>query len=139
VIPEETLQQFEHRPPAVISRTQAIRDTRIKRRVVKEHDVQVKGLGMATGQPVLESTVNPYNREPRYLCRFVYQSLLCHELNFRLVPCCYMTEVPGHEQVICDGHHDFFAYWNSPAFVELRRRLSEGPLYVACRTCPVQS
>jgi pyruvate-formate lyase-activating enzyme len=139
VMPEETLQQFEQRTPQVISRAQAIRDTRIKRRVSKEHDVQVRGLGMPTDHPVLESTINPYNRTPRFLCRFVYHNLLCHELNFRLVPCCYMTEVPGHEQVVCDGRHDFFTYWNSPAFVELRRRLNDGPLYGSCKTCPVQS
>jgi hypothetical protein len=81
---------------------------------------------------------NPYGRTAHYRCAFVYHDFIVNDFNMRLIPCCYMSQVPGFEVVRFDGKRPFLEYWNSPAFVMLRRRLKEGPLYGACRKCPAQ-
>lgn len=86
-----------------------------------------------------EQEENPYGRGPRYDCRFVYHVLNLNDFFFRLNPCCYMWDVPGFEPMVYDGSCDFFEIWNSPAMVELRNRLKEGPLYSHCRRCPPQA
>jgi len=82
---------------------------------------------------------NPFGRKAHFHCYFVYHDLILNDFNFRMIPCCYMREVPGFESVRFNGKQPFMAYWNSPAFVTLRRRLKEGPLYGACRRCPAQA
>lgn len=84
----------------------------------------------------LEDGLNPLGRQPRFACKAVYYNLYVNELFFRVSPCCYMTEVPGFEEIRFDGGCDFFEVWNSPAMVELRRRLRDGPLFGACKRCP---
>lgn len=84
----------------------------------------------------LEDGLNPLNRTPRFACKAVYYNLYLNELFFRLNPCCYMTEVPGYEEVRFDGSTDFGEAWNSAAMIELRRRLRDGPLFGACKRCP---
>jgi Iron-sulfur cluster-binding domain len=81
---------------------------------------------------------NPYGRTARYRCSFVYHDFIVNDFNMRLIPCCYMAQVPGFEVVRFDSARPFLEYWNSPSFVTLRRRLKEGPLYGACRKCPAQ-
>ena len=76
------------------------------------------------------------NRRPRVLCKAVYYNLYINELFFKLNPCCYLYQIPGYEDIRFDGSYDFFEAWNSPAMVELRRRLNEGPLFGACKRCP---
>ena len=84
----------------------------------------------------LEDGLNPLNRTPRFACKAVYYNLYLNELFFRLTPCCYMTEVPGYEEVRFDGSTEFWNAWNSAAMMELRRRLRDGPLFGACKRCP---
>lgn len=81
---------------------------------------------------------NPYNRNTPFDCRFIYYNLISTHLTWELMPCCYMSTVPGYEELILSDNSSFDSYWNSPAYVELRRRLKDGPLYQACATCPMQ-
>ena len=95
-------------------------------------------LGSATiHNPVdpLDDGQNPFNRSARFACKAVYNNLYLNEMYFRIVPCCYMTVVPGFEEIRFDGSVPFMDAWNSPAMVELRRRLNDGPLFGACKKC----
>lgn len=83
----------------------------------------------------LEDGENPFNRAPRFECKAVYYNLYINEMFFRIVPCCYMTTVPGFEEVRFDGSVPFMEAWNAPAMVELRNRLVKGPLFGACKKC----
>jgi hypothetical protein len=86
----------------------------------------------------LEDGTNPMNRQPRFACNAVYHNLYINEFFYRMPPCCYMTRVPGFDEIRFDHGVNFMDVWNAPAFVELRRRLREGPLYSACRRCPAE-
>jgi hypothetical protein len=83
----------------------------------------------------LEDGENPFNRTPRFACKAVYYNLYLNEMFFRIVPCCYMTTVPGFEEIRFDGSVPFMEAWNAPAMVELRQRLVKGPLFGACKKC----
>jgi pyruvate-formate lyase-activating enzyme len=83
----------------------------------------------------LDDGTNPFNRTPRFACKAVYYNLYLNELYFRIVPCCYMTVVPGFEEIRFDGSVPFMDAWNAPALVELRGRLLNGPLFGACKKC----
>jgi Radical SAM superfamily len=83
----------------------------------------------------LEDGENPFNRSPRFACKAVYYNLYLNEMFFRIVPCCYMTTVPGFEEIRFDGSVPFMEAWNAPAMVELRQRLVKGPLFGACKKC----
>ena len=85
----------------------------------------------------MPSERTPYGREAPFDCGFVYQQFISTQLTFRIVPCCYISDVPGHKPVVFDGTEPFMAYWNSPAFVALRRWLRDGPLLDNCKTCPM--
>ena len=84
----------------------------------------------------LDDGMNPLGRLPRFACKAVYYNLYINELFLRINPCCYMQEVPGFEEIRYDAKIPFGGAWNSPALVELRRRLKHGPLFGACRRCP---
>ena len=84
----------------------------------------------------LEDGLNPLNRQARFPCKAVYYNLYINELFFRLSPCCYMTEVPGFEEIRFDGQYEFLEAWNSPAMMKLRDRLNHGPLFGSCQRCP---
>lgn len=84
----------------------------------------------------LEDGLNPLGRVPRFACKAVYYNLYINEMFFRVNPCCYMQIVPGFEEVRFDGAGEFLDSWNSPAFIALRERLRDGPLFAACRRCP---
>ncbi len=79
---------------------------------------------------------NPFDRTPRYACRSPYQTLYINDFSYSMVPCCYMNSVPGFEGTFYNGSEDFMEEWNSPAMVELRRRLNDGPLFNMCTKCP---
>jgi hypothetical protein len=85
---------------------------------------------------LLDDGSNPYAREARFACKAVYHNLYIHELFFRIAPCCFMVRVPGFEEARFGGDMTFMQAWNSPAMVELRHRLAEGPLFGPCRRCP---
>jgi len=133
--PEVAL-HLEEKKPKIVMREEAIADRTI-RSAYKSSVKEVRGRGEFL-YDVGDEGPNPYDRRPRFNCRFVYHNLNCTELSYRLIPCCYMADVPGFKPVVFDGKVDFFDYWNSPAFVSLRRRLRNGPLFPACKTCPNQ-
>ena len=95
--------------------------------------------GDPNGDPALADNLhdgsNPLNRHPPFRCRAVYNNLYVNELFFRVAPCCYLTNTPGYDEVRLKDV-DLAGAWNSPAFVELRHRLAEGPLFGACQRCP---
>lgn len=130
-------QRIVDAPPAYISRHQAAnmqefrRDLRATKLTYKNNNGTFHG-------DVFDLVENPYNRSAPFDCRFVYSQLITTKLNFELYPCCYMTHVPGHEHVIFSDDAPFMTHWNSPAMVNLRRRLRDGPLFQACATCPSQ-
>ena len=82
--------------------------------------------------------VNVYGREPPFSCGFVYHNLIANRTDNRVVPCCYMPAVPGHEAIVLNEGNPFHHFWNSDAFVNLRTRLREGPLFQECAMCPGQ-
>ena len=109
--------------------------------------VEIPSSGWSSQLNLTESAINnpvdPYedgenslNRQPRFACKAPYYNLYVNEMFFRVVPCCYMTEVPGFEEIRFDGSIPFDEAWNSPALKSLRARLNNGPLYAACRKCP---
>ena len=79
---------------------------------------------------------NPYDRTPRYYCKFPYSNINLTDFSYCLYPCCYMNNVPGYEHIVYDGKSDFHEIWNSPAMVMLRQSLRDGPLLSPCRHCP---
>jgi wyosine [tRNA(Phe)-imidazoG37] synthetase (radical SAM superfamily) len=123
----------------LIDRRQAAADPAIRVQYARFYEDQA-----GEGRPVPQATdsmddgSNPYGRSAHYRCSFVYHDFIVNDFNMRLIPCCYMAQVPGFEVVRFDGRRPFLDYWNSAAFVTLRRRLKQGPLYGACRKCPAQ-
>lgn len=85
--------------------------------------------------PLVHQQANDGRAAP-FNCRAPYYNLYINEMYLRMVPCCYMTNTPGHEDICFDGSTPFMSAWNAPAMVELRRALRDGPLFGACRTCP---
>jgi Radical SAM superfamily len=128
-------------PPPMVSREEALRQTEVRSKAARLYDMPVtKGLPLAPGSrgviDPLEDGLNPMNRYPRFACKAVYYNLYINEFFFRLNPCCYIQQIPGFEELRFDGSYDFLEVWNSPAMVELRRRLNQGPLFGACKRCP---
>lgn len=131
----ERLSPEQERALPVTPRAEAMNDP-----VVRQHyrdPENLRGGGAFLATPASDD-VNPFGRQPPFSCRFVYQQLISTYLNFRIIPCCYLTDVPGHEPIIFDGSRPFFEYWNSDAMVFLRRTLRHGPLLTACKRCPMQ-
>ncbi len=123
-------------PPQFIERHIALADKSIHQSY-KSTQKQVVGHGELV-EDVLDPGPNPYGRTHHFQCRYVYHNLCCNEMSYRMVPCCYMADVPGYRPVVLDGSGKFMDSWNSPAFVKLRQRLKHGPLFAACKTCPNQ-
>jgi pyruvate-formate lyase-activating enzyme len=119
-----------------VRREDAVQDRRLR----PAHDAnhrQKTGSGKQIAY-VDDLKFNPYDRSVPFNCRFIYQNLITTKLSLEMHPCCYMNSIPGHEAVILKLDRPFMEQWNNPAFVQLRRRLREGPLYQACATCPMQ-
>jgi MoaA/NifB/PqqE/SkfB family radical SAM enzyme len=137
----QTEELIEISPPTMISRDEAVRMRDVRDTAARLYDVPVtKGRPLAPGSPgatdSLEDGLNPMNRFPRFACKAVYYNLYINEFFFRLNPCCYIYQIPGFEEIRFDGSYEFFDAWNSPAMLELRRRLTHGPLFGACKRCP---
>lgn len=107
------------------------------RQTYKDFRAALSGHGRRL-RPSAPDGESPYGRKAPFDCNFIYQQLISTQLSFRLVPCCYMSDVPDHEPLVFDGTRPFRDYWNSEAMMNLRRTLREGPLYNECRTCPMQ-
>lgn len=81
---------------------------------------------------------NPYGRQAPFHCDHVYYAIEVLNQNLDMWPCCFLNKVPGYELVGLTASDDFFALWNSPAFVRLRESLLEGPMFPSCKTCTYQ-
>lgn len=133
-------------PPADMDRKHALSDRNVRAYYAGYYDHLAQGRGF--GEPLelpagsvadpQDDGLNPYGRTARLHCSFVYQDFIINDFNLRLIPCCYMANVPGFDVVRYDGAAPFLQYWNSPAFRAARRRLREGPLFGACKKCPAQ-
>lgn len=129
-------------PPRVVERREALSDLAVREQYAAFYSDLI-GTAERLGGPdwaadIFDDGTNPFRRQPPFNCYFVYQDFIVNDFNLRMIPCCYMTHVPGFEVVRFDGNRPFMEYWNSPAFVTLRRRLRQGPLYGACKKCPAQ-
>lgn len=78
---------------------------------------------------------SPYSRKAPMLCDFPYQQFVSTQLNSRLVPCCYITQVPKHEPIVITTQ--LGDSWNSEAMQYLRKSLKNGPLLDECGKCPL--
>jgi pyruvate-formate lyase-activating enzyme len=137
----QTEELIEIHPPPTVSREEGLRLKEVRDTAARLYDMPVtKGLPLAPGSQgtidPLEDGLNPMNRYPRFACKAVYYNLYINEFFFRLNPCCYIQQIPGFEEIRFDGSYDFLNAWNSPAMIELRRRLNHGPLFGACKRCP---
>jgi sulfatase maturation enzyme AslB (radical SAM superfamily) len=119
-----------------ISREDAIANKDIRLNY-KEENKKIIGNGSFVNEVDQNRSYNPYNRKPKFDCKFVYHNLLSFETNLRLSPCCYMVDVPGHEPIVMENSN-FKSYWNSDAMVNLRKSLNSGPLFELCKTCSWQ-
>jgi hypothetical protein len=136
--PAPVLAQIAANPPEIIPISRAMREPAFKKHY------QPAPVGASRGGKHADATngrweedgANPYGRAARFHCKSVYNCLYINTFAFRITPCCYMSDVPGYESIVWNGSYDFFEAWNSPAMVELRRRLTAGPLMQPCLTCP---
>jgi hypothetical protein len=123
-------------PVPLISRDAALRDAELRRQLhaLPKYVASTRGRLLAATDDF--DGVNPFQRGPGFACRAPYRFLYVNDFSFNISPCCYLTDVPGHDRVIYDGSYPFMEAWNSPAMVELRRRLAQGPLFNMCTKCP---
>ena len=140
VFPAEVAGRLDVAPPALIPRSDVIRDREARAQSAVYYESVGRTLrGEPTADPILADNLhdgsNPLNRHAPFRCRAVYNNLYVNELFFRVSPCCYLTNTPGYDEVRLKDI-DLTGAWNSPAFVELRHRLAEGPLFGACQRCP---
>lgn len=143
VLSRKLAELVQIQPPEVVERRDALSDPAVRERYAAYYSDMV-----GTGQrlkasdraaDIFDDGTNPFQRQPPFACYFLYHDFIVNDFNLRMIPCCYMTHVPGFEVIRFDGSQPFMEYWNSPAFVTLRRRLREGPLYGACKKCPAQN
>jgi MoaA/NifB/PqqE/SkfB family radical SAM enzyme len=79
---------------------------------------------------------NPYSRTPPMRCPSPYTAFYINGFDRAVSPCCYMTQVPGHQMMHYSKGMPFDRIWNSPAMVNLRKALHGGPLMDPCLKCP---
>lgn len=127
----------ENNPPPYQTRSAAARSQEVREYYRRSEATGLSGRGEFLNF-VDDLSDNPYDRTAPFSCKFVYYNLISTELTWRLSPCCYMAGVPGHKQLAIGETGRFHDYWNSPAYVNLRKRLQQGPLFQACATCPMQ-
>lgn len=125
-------------PPDIVERSQALRDRESRTRNDHLYATPARSfLGQADTSARDEYAFgNPYERTPPYSCKAPYYNLFINEMFFRMVPCCFIQNVPGHQEIRFDGSFEFMEAWNSPAMMNLRSTLQDGPLYGACKRCP---
>ena len=140
VFTREAQKKLEKSQPAYISRREALKSKKYRSKLNHSHtDVNsLPGKGQFIDYIDNFDGDNPFGRLPRYFCNFPYQYLNINDFSDDMYPCCYINKVPGYEKVRYTSDEEFFDAWNSPAFVELRRRLKDGPLFNACSKCPSQ-
>jgi len=138
IFPLEVEEHLRNNPPIFISREQAIKDKELRKVYRNESKYHFKSRGAFVEKILDDDGENPFGRHPRYPCASVYSNLYINDFSYRMVPCCYMGQVPGHQPIIWDGSYDFMFAWNSEAMVNLRSRLLSGPLFRMCSRCPTK-
>ncbi len=130
-LPEKIRKEVTENPPAFVERRDVLRNKEYRKRPVLSGDGRFQSY-------VDDLNENIYGREAPFSCGFIYHNMISTRTDYEVIPCCYMRTVPGHERVVLGKERPFHQYWNSDAFVALRTRLREGPLFQACARCPNQ-
>jgi len=141
IFPRDVADRIRTSAPIVISKAEAKRHERLDLTVYREADFK-RSRGRKVADVPLETftgTENPFNRGPGYQCSDVYSVWHWNDFLDLIRPCCYMEHPPGYEYLHYDGRDDFFDAWNSPALIEIRRSLRDGPLISWCKRCPTQT
>jgi hypothetical protein len=136
IFPDAVARKFREDPPQFIAREQALKSREVREGIAAQEKFTTKTQGAYRDHIEDFDGLNPYGRVPRYSCKAPYYNLYINDFSFTMVPCCYMVRVPGHDQVMWDGTGDFFSAWNSPAMVNLRTRLRNGPFFNMCTKGP---
>jgi MoaA/NifB/PqqE/SkfB family radical SAM enzyme len=123
--------------------------SREQRRALMIRRVNPNAQGLPMGEPLdedhcnkhdngmtLEQLENPYDRTAPLYCPSPYTALYINGFDRNVNPCCYMLQVPGYKTSYLRKGASFDDVWNSPAMIELRRSLYEGPLKQPCLKCP---
>ena len=138
VLPAEVQARVAADPPPILSRQEALVRFKAKPRLgTTPPPGGGRGRPLATAPAApFDPADNPYGRTAPFTCAYPYRHLILNYGGY-VTPCCYMESVPGHEPIHLDRGVDFGTLWNSPAMVEVRRTLAEGPLLRNCRVCPL--
>jgi hypothetical protein len=141
IFPLEVVHKIRTSPPIVISKAEAKKHDRPDLTPLQGDEMRHRRGQKLTHAPPDEgaATENFFNRGPGYMCSDVYSIWHWNDFLNIIRPCCYMERPPGYEYLHYDGTYDFFEAWNSPAFVEIRRALRDGPLISWCQRCPAQT
>jgi wyosine [tRNA(Phe)-imidazoG37] synthetase (radical SAM superfamily) len=134
-------QKVAENPPTVITRAEALRSKELRRQIDHFYEAgKVRRIGQRLNDAgitdVLKDGSNPIGRQPPFRCRAVYNGLYVNRTFMRMTPCCYITQLPGYEEVRLDEVDGLAHGWNSESYTNLRRTLRHGPLYGACERCP---
>ncbi len=81
------------------------------------------------------STENRKFRTAPFRCKQIYGYLNVGNLECDVPPCCFMSKVPGYDQMRFTEDKTYHALWNEEGMRLLRRRLARGPLFEPCLTC----
>lgn len=103
----------------------------------KDLEFKITGSGKFK-KNIIQNADNPLSRKAPMDCGFVYHNLIVNETNLRMVPCCNLSNVPGHESIVLSEFSNFIDAWNSPAMVSIRKKLKNGPIYDACKLCSIR-
>jgi hypothetical protein len=140
IFPGSVAEKIKASPPIFISKDDAKKNQKVDLTVYQDVNF-TRCRGRKIAEPTPEEvcgTGNPFNRSPGYMCADVYSIWHWNDFLYAIRPCCYMEHPPGYEYLYYDGTYDFFEAWNSPALVEIRRSLRDGPLISWCKRCPTQ-
>ena len=132
----KSMSEFVEKYPGFLeeyNKSEALK-SRDLRNFYKSQEAELSGAGLKL-KSVPQKGENPLSRKAPMPCSFVYQSLLVNESNMRMVPCCNMSEVPGHEPSVISAEKSVKELLNSEAMINLRSSLSKGPLFDACKVC----
>jgi hypothetical protein len=94
-------------PPRVVERRDALSDRAVRERYAAYYS-DMRGTGQRLAAPDLAADIfddgsNPFSRHPPFDCYFIYHDFIVNDFNLRMIPCCYMAQVPGFEVVRFDG------------------------------------
>jgi hypothetical protein len=142
IFPKKVAERLLLDPPRLISKEEAKAHHKLDLKEFKDEKAR-QWRGRKGGRELTDEeiygTENTFGRQSGYGCLDVYSIFHLNDFLYLLRPCCYMEHPPGYEYIRYDGSYDFFEAWNSPAMVEIRRSLRDGPLLSWCKRCPSQA